>query len=119
MPKYESLSQEQIQEVIQKRKEYLQKYRDAHKEKLKQWKEDNKKHLDEYREKNKENLHEYYINNKEKYKLSCMKYRQKTTICECGCEIKSYYLNNHKFTKKHLNALKSIHSIEQNGVLLL
>jgi hypothetical protein len=114
MPKYENLSPPEIEEVVNKRKLYLQNYRDTHKEKLKQWKIENEEKLKKYREENKEKAHNYYVQNIDKFKTSSIKYRAKTEICECGCEVKSYNMNNHKFTKKH-NALIKINN-EKNDL---
>ena len=56
---------------------------------------------EEYYEENKDKFKEYYEVNKEKIK----EYKNKTYLCECGCEIRIDNKYNHKKTNKHLNLL--------------
>ena len=77
--------------------------------------EDMKQYMKDYRIKNRDKLKEYscdymsdyYASNKERFYENNIKFRQKTQICECGCEIKTYNINNHKKTKKHINIINA------------
>ena len=78
---------------IQKRKEYIKKYKEENKEKIKiQKKKDDKK----YYEKNKEEI------NKKKREKSSIK-----IICECGLTIRKDSMNKHLKRKLHLKLLSS------------
>ena len=77
--------------------------------------EDMKEYMRQYRIKNKEKLKEYscdymsdyYATNKDRFYENNIKFRQKTQLCDCGCEIKSYYLPSHKKTQKHINIINA------------
>ena len=77
--------------------------------------EDMKEYMRQYRIKNKDKLKEYscdymsdyYASNKDRFYENNIKFRQKTQLCECGCEIKSYYLPTHKKTQKHINIINA------------
>jgi hypothetical protein len=75
-------------------KEYMKQYREDHKEQLKNY-------LDNY-------MGNYYLNNKKRFYENNIKFRQQKLMCECGCEIKKYYLPKHILTEKHKVNLNNI-----------
>ena len=88
--------------------------------------EDMKAYMKEYREKNKEKLKEYscdymsdyYASNKDRFYENNKNFRLKTELCECGCEIKKYYLPAHKKTQKHLNIVNAYNKGLNNTELM-
>ena len=77
--------------------------------------EDMKEYQRLYRLKMKEKINDYsqkyminyYADNKDRFYENNKKFRLKTTICDCGCEIKTYNISNHKKTQKHINIVNA------------
>ena len=82
------------------KKEYLEDNKEKIKEEKKEYYENNK---EKRKEQMKEYNKEYKQNNKEKIKEYMKEYNSKKVTCECGCEVRRYYLTQHKRTIKHTN----------------
>ena len=93
-----------IQKKTENLKEYMRLYREKNKENHKEYKQ--------------EYMNEYYSANKDKFYENNKRFRIKTTLCDCGCEVKTYNINNHKKTQKHINIINAYNKGLKNELIL-
>ena len=106
----EEWKQDNIDELLEKRKEYYNTKRDEILEKKKEYYEKNETNIKQrrqiWRQENKDIIQtqnkEWYERNKEQY---LEKLKETKVKCECGSTIRKDCLNKHRKTKKHLDLM--------------